>query len=170
MRLVCPKCGCKLSAFDREETEACPKCGLRFSKDRVPTDPVAASSFELHDSEPVEQEPEGCLGGNPSPVLRNSEPFKVPGLVWLILLVCPGTIVLLTALVGTASNGFHALRMGVFAGAAIALATSFLIALVFPGWLARFGMTLLLFAVSLVVNGFVLFGGCMLIVAANSHR
>ena len=60
--------------------------------------------------------------------------------------------------------------MGVFAGAAIALATSFLIALVFPGWLARFGMTLLLFAVSLVVNGFVLFGGCMLIVAANSHR
>lgn len=148
MQLECPKCGCKLSAFDREETEACPNCGLRFSTNQRPLVPIIPDS----------------------PELRNSQPFKVPGFIWLIHLVCPGAVTLLAALIGTGSNGFHALRLGILAGGAIALSTSFLIALGHQGWLARLGMTLLLFALSVLVNGFVLFGGCMLMIGISSHR
>lgn len=170
MQMECPKCGCKLSAFDCEETEACPDCGLRLSTRAVTTVSVSASSPEHQNSERFEREAAACTEDHPSPVLRNSEPFKVSGLVWVIHLACPGTIVLLAALIGTASNGFHALRMGVFAGVAIALGTSLLLSLRYQGWLARLGMTFLLFATSVVVNGFVLFGGCMLMIGISSHK
>ena len=43
MHKECPKCGCKLSAFDVEETEHCPSCGLRFSE----TDEPLGSQSEL---------------------------------------------------------------------------------------------------------------------------
>ena len=101
--------------------------------------------------------------------MKDAEPFKAPGFVWLIHLVCPGLVTLLAAMTGQGSNGFGALPLAVFLGAAIALATSYLIALGYQGWLARLGMTLLLFAVSMMVNGAVLFAGCMLLIATNSR-
>ncbi len=41
MERACPKCGCKLSAFDIEEPVGCPKCGLRFLSESMP---IALSS------------------------------------------------------------------------------------------------------------------------------
>lgn len=75
MQPECPKCGCKLSSFDTEETQHCPSCGLRLSAEKPA--PFPEARFRA-DAERV-----------------------WVGILWIVLLIGPGIV---TVLIGVRPN------------------------------------------------------------------
>ncbi len=143
MQLECPKCGGKLSAFDREETEACPVCGVRLSGESRTTDTASTA------------QPSGGFG--------LGEVWMA--LLWMALLLVPGAVTLLTFGFGVAGGPGRMDRpfwLAIGCGALVALVISILIGLASRNANRRVLMAVVAFGVSLFVGAFVFFGGCLL--------
>jgi hypothetical protein len=136
MQVDCPKCGDKLFAGELTEAGACPSCGHQFSKGEFVT---PSSHRASSDGDGTHRIPMGWL--------------------WAMLLLLPGAMPLLALIASESGSG---MPFGAFGGFVLAGILSCLIGARSTGS-HRVLMTIGAFVVSLVVGGFVYFGGCMLV-------